>query len=108
MQGMVTVAAIDCDEEANKKLCSKYGVKGFPTIKVDPAFIHLHADAASCAESRWFHPDLLSATSGFSLLACDMQLFPASAQKNPYTGKMDKNPTDYNGMLHSAESIWLA
>ncbi len=34
-QGMVTVAAIDCDEEANKKLCSKYGVKGFPTIKVN-------------------------------------------------------------------------
>ena len=34
VQGMVTVAAVDCDEEANKKLCSKYGVKGFPTIKV--------------------------------------------------------------------------
>ena len=34
VQGMVTVAAMDCDEEMNKKLCSKYGVKGFPTIKV--------------------------------------------------------------------------
>ena len=35
LQGMVTVAAMDCDEEMNKKLCSQYGVKGFPTIKVD-------------------------------------------------------------------------
>ena len=34
MQGMVTVAAVDCDEDSNKKLCGKYGVKGFPTIKV--------------------------------------------------------------------------
>ena len=35
VQGMVTVAAVDCDEDSNKKLCGKYGVKGFPTIKVN-------------------------------------------------------------------------
>ena len=34
LQGMVTVAAVDCDDEKNKKMCGKYGVKGFPTIKV--------------------------------------------------------------------------
>ena len=38
MQGMVTVAAVDCDEDSNKKLCGKYGVKGFPTIKVNPRY----------------------------------------------------------------------
>ena len=34
LQGLVNVAAIDCDAEAHKKTCSKYGVKGFPTLKV--------------------------------------------------------------------------
>ncbi|CAK0750414.1 hypothetical protein CVIRNUC_001989 [Coccomyxa viridis] len=57
LQGMVTVAAVDCDEDSNKKLCGKYGVKGFPTIK----------------------------------------MFPALAKANPYTGKMEKSPTDYQG-----------
>lgn len=28
------VAAIDCDEEANKRTCGEYGVQGFPTIKI--------------------------------------------------------------------------
>ncbi|KAK9845433.1 hypothetical protein WJX81_006361 [Elliptochloris bilobata] len=32
--GLVTVGAVDCDEEVNRPLCSRYGVKGFPTIKV--------------------------------------------------------------------------
>jgi hypothetical protein len=27
------------------------------------------------------------------------QLFPSDKQKNPYTKKTDKTPTDYNGML---------
>ena len=32
---------------------------------------------------------------------CQMhtQLFPSDKQKNPYTKKTDKTPTDYNGML---------
>jgi protein disulfide-isomerase A6 len=34
LQGVVTVAAIDCDEQQNKSIASKYGIKGFPTIKV--------------------------------------------------------------------------
>ncbi len=33
-QGVVTVGAVDCDSEANKALCAKYQVQGFPTIKV--------------------------------------------------------------------------
>ena len=33
-QGLVTVGAVDCDEEGNKPLCGRYGVQGFPTIKV--------------------------------------------------------------------------
>ncbi|KAK6519538.1 hypothetical protein TWF281_003365 [Arthrobotrys megalospora] len=34
MKGLAQVAAIDCDEDANKRTCSEYGVQGFPTIKV--------------------------------------------------------------------------
>jgi protein disulfide-isomerase A6 len=34
LKGLVTVAAINCDEEANRPLCGQYDVKGFPTIKV--------------------------------------------------------------------------
>lgn len=33
LHGIVNVAAVDCDAEANKPLCSQYDVKGFPTIK---------------------------------------------------------------------------
>jgi protein disulfide-isomerase A6 len=33
-QGLVTVGAVDCDEEANKPLCARYGVKGFPALKL--------------------------------------------------------------------------
>ena len=36
MQGIATVAAIDCDAEANKQLCGRYEIRGFPTIKVFP------------------------------------------------------------------------
>ena len=30
----MTVGAVDCDEEGNKPLCGRYGVQGFPTIKI--------------------------------------------------------------------------
>ena len=33
LHGIVNVAAVDCDAEANKPLCSQYEIKGFPTIK---------------------------------------------------------------------------
>lgn len=35
-QGIVTVGAVDCDVEANKPLCGRYEVRGFPTLKVFP------------------------------------------------------------------------
>ena len=35
-QGIATVAAVDCDAEANKQLCGRYEIRGFPTIKVFP------------------------------------------------------------------------
>jgi len=31
--GTAKLGAVDCDVEENKPLCSKYGVKGFPTLK---------------------------------------------------------------------------
>ncbi|KAI8342571.1 hypothetical protein BC941DRAFT_413150 [Chlamydoabsidia padenii] len=34
LKGLVTVAAINCDEDSNKPLCGQYDIKGFPTIKV--------------------------------------------------------------------------
>jgi protein disulfide-isomerase A6 len=34
LKGLVNVAAVDCDVEANKGLCAMYEIKGFPTIKV--------------------------------------------------------------------------
>lgn len=41
-----------------------------------------------------------------------VQLFPSDKQKNPYTKKIDKIPTDYNGtaLCHGREMhemIWL-
>uniref|UniRef100_A0A061R584 Protein disulfide-isomerase A6 n=1 Tax=Tetraselmis sp. GSL018 TaxID=582737 RepID=A0A061R584_9CHLO len=32
--GVARVGAVNCDEDSNKGLASKYGIKGFPTIKV--------------------------------------------------------------------------
>jgi protein disulfide-isomerase A6 len=32
-QGMVDFVAVNCDEDANKPLCQRYKVQGFPTIK---------------------------------------------------------------------------
>lgn len=34
LKGLAKVAAIDCDEEKNKRLCGEYGIQGFPTLKV--------------------------------------------------------------------------
>ncbi|KAL0632635.1 hypothetical protein Q9L58_008483 [Maublancomyces gigas] len=34
LKGLVKVAAVNCDEEKNKALCSQQGVKGFPTLKI--------------------------------------------------------------------------
>ncbi|KIV91787.1 protein disulfide-isomerase domain [Exophiala mesophila] len=34
LAGYAKVAAIDCDEEANKPFCGQMGVQGFPTLKI--------------------------------------------------------------------------
>ncbi|KAI7863783.1 hypothetical protein BDF14DRAFT_1841102 [Spinellus fusiger] len=34
LKGLVTVAAINCDEDSNKQICSQYKITGFPTIKL--------------------------------------------------------------------------
>ncbi len=34
MQGIVTMGAVDCDDNSNKKLCSSQGIKGYPTLKL--------------------------------------------------------------------------
>lgn len=34
LKGLATVAAIDCDEDQNKALCAKFGIQGFPTVKL--------------------------------------------------------------------------
>ncbi|KDN48856.1 thioredoxin-domain-containing protein, partial [Tilletiaria anomala UBC 951] len=36
LSGVVKFANIDCDEERNKPTCGKYGIQGFPTIKMFP------------------------------------------------------------------------
>ncbi|GBE86733.1 thioredoxin-like protein [Sparassis latifolia] len=33
---MVPLYAVDCDDEANKRLCAEQGVQGFPTVKLFP------------------------------------------------------------------------
>ncbi|KAK3813720.1 MAG: hypothetical protein JOS17DRAFT_761398 [Linnemannia elongata] len=37
LNGIAKMAAIDCDDDKNKPLCSQYGIQGFPTIKIFPA-----------------------------------------------------------------------
>lgn len=37
LDGVVKFANVDCEVETNKATCSKYGVRGFPTIKVFPS-----------------------------------------------------------------------
>ncbi|EFR03040.1 thioredoxin domain-containing protein [Nannizzia gypsea CBS 118893] len=34
LEGLVNVAAIDCDDDKNKAFCGQMGVKGFPTLKI--------------------------------------------------------------------------
>lgn len=34
LAGFAKVAAVDCDEDVNKPLCSQMGVQGFPTLKI--------------------------------------------------------------------------
>ncbi|KAL4420014.1 hypothetical protein ABPG75_007112 [Micractinium tetrahymenae] len=34
LQGIVPFVAVDCDREANRPLCSRFGIQGFPTIKL--------------------------------------------------------------------------
>jgi protein disulfide-isomerase A6 len=34
LKGLVKLVAVDCDNSANRELCSRYGVQGFPTIKI--------------------------------------------------------------------------
>lgn len=34
LEGLAKVAAVDCDDEANKPLCGRFGVQGFPTLKI--------------------------------------------------------------------------
>lgn len=37
LDGIVKFANIDCDDDANKATCGRYGIQGFPTIKLFPA-----------------------------------------------------------------------
>ncbi|KAL2161737.1 hypothetical protein VTH06DRAFT_8299 [Thermothelomyces fergusii] len=34
LEGLVKVAAVNCDDDANKPLCGAMGVQGFPTLKI--------------------------------------------------------------------------
>ncbi|KAB8606236.1 hypothetical protein FH972_025866 [Carpinus fangiana] len=34
LQGLANVAAVNCDEDANKPFCGSMGVQGFPTLKI--------------------------------------------------------------------------
>lgn len=34
LKGIAKIAAIDCDDERNKPTCGKYGIQGFPTLKI--------------------------------------------------------------------------
>ncbi|KAJ9513834.1 hypothetical protein QJQ45_020913 [Haematococcus lacustris] len=34
LKGMATIGAVDCDDKANQKLCARFGVTSFPTIKL--------------------------------------------------------------------------
>ncbi|EST07169.1 Thioredoxin domain protein [Kalmanozyma brasiliensis GHG001] len=37
LDGVVKLASIDCDDEKNKPTCGKYGIQGFPTLKLFPS-----------------------------------------------------------------------
>eukprot|EP01090_Pellita_catalonica_P022225 TRINITY_DN8558_c0_g1_i1.p1 TRINITY_DN8558_c0_g1~~TRINITY_DN8558_c0_g1_i1.p1 ORF type:complete len:400 (-),score=87.66 TRINITY_DN8558_c0_g1_i1:42-1241(-) len=44
LKGLVQVAAINCDEEQNKPLAGKFGIQGFPTIKLFKAELEKDPD----------------------------------------------------------------
>lgn len=37
LDGVVKLASIDCDDDKNKSVCGKYGIQGFPTLKLFPS-----------------------------------------------------------------------
>lgn len=37
LDGVVTIAYVDCEDAGSRALCSEYGIQGFPTIKLFPA-----------------------------------------------------------------------
>ena len=34
LSGLAKLVAVDCDNQVNQQICGKYGVKGFPTLKI--------------------------------------------------------------------------
>lgn len=34
LKGIANLAAINCDEESNRRICDEYGVKGYPSLKI--------------------------------------------------------------------------
>ena len=34
LKGLAKLVAVDCDNSSNRELCGKYGVQGFPTVKI--------------------------------------------------------------------------
>ena len=36
LKGMVIFGTVNCDENSNKPLCGKFGIQGFPTVKIFP------------------------------------------------------------------------
>lgn len=48
LSGLANVAAVNCDEEANKPFCGRMGVQGFPTLKlVKPGGVRKNGKKAS-------------------------------------------------------------
>ena len=34
LKGLAKLVAVDCDDQSNRELCSKFQVQGFPTLKI--------------------------------------------------------------------------
>lgn len=47
--GLVKLGAVDCDDSSNQQLCSRFGIQGFPTLKVLPVTATSATSAASAA-----------------------------------------------------------
>lgn len=53
LDGIIQVAAVNCDLQKNKQLCAAYGVEGFPTVKVfRPQKVHLDNDGSKIIKNR--------------------------------------------------------